>query len=212
MKRMLVCLALLIALAHPTRAAADDGRTVVGGLGGFSFDARKGATLAISFGAHVTPTVRVEVEVGKLPDVLPASVMRNLRADSLQFFSSLGDAVTTSGHLDATTVLAMVRLTAPGRERVTPFVEGAAGLAHASGRLTFAVTDPITGASGSSSTIPSYAFDRLLGLHAIVAASAGVTIRLDRHLGVDLGYRYSRILADTAISANRVYAQFQLVF
>jgi hypothetical protein len=95
---------------------------------------------------------------------------------------------------------------------VTPFVEGAAGIADVTGRLTFAIFDPATGASGSSSSIPGPAFTQLLGPHAILAGSAGITIHLDRRIGMDLGYRYSRILAGTPISSNRIYAQLQFGF
>jgi len=56
------------------------------------------------------------------------------------------------------------------------------------------------------------AFNQLLGLHAVVAGSAGITLHLDRRLGVDLGYRYSRILAGTSMSSNRIYAQLQFGF
>jgi hypothetical protein len=39
-----------------------------------------------------------------------------------------------------------------------------------------------------------------------------VTFELDKHLGLDLGYRYARVFSSTPINSGRVYAGLQVAF
>src|SRR5262249_8727377 len=143
MRRGLFCIALIIYLAAPRAAAADD-RAVIGGLGGVAFGAQGGGHVAASVGANITRSVRVTAELGRLAAIQPSSIMDDIRGRANSFFSALGDTAMAVGRLDATTLLAMVRLTGHGR-RVAPFAELGAGVAHVGGALSIAVEDPTTG-------------------------------------------------------------------
>ena len=210
MRRGLVCVALILYLAAPRAAAADD-RAVIGGLGGVAFGAQGGGHVAGSLGANLTKNLRVTAELGRLTAIQPSSIMNDIRGRASAFFAALGDTAAAVGRLDATTILAMVRLTGHGR-RVAPFVEGGVGVAHVAGALSIAIEDPSTGAKGSSTQITDPTFNQMLGTRPMAAGGAGVSVAVQPHVTVDIGYRFGRVLSATPISTGRAYMQVQFGF
>ena len=210
MRRGLVCVALILYLAAPRAAAADD-RAVIGGLGGVAFGAQGGGHVAASVGANLTHNIRVTAELGRVTAIQPTAIMDDIRSRANAFFSVLGDTARAVGRLDATTLLAMVRLTGHGR-RVAPFVEVGAGVAHVAGALSIAIEDPTTGAKGSSTGITDPVFSQMIGTRPMAAFGVGVAVQMQPHVTVDIGYRFGRVLSVTPISTGRAYAQVQFGF
>jgi len=123
--------------------------------------------------------------------------------------------VTGTGRVPAWQTLGGVRYLFPMRTGLTPYVVGGAGVAHISPPAKFTYT---SGALPDGSTA-SHGEDvtseiMLLGAYAQQAATnafmftlgGGVQVPVAPRLNVDVGYRLSRIDADTPINAHSIIA------
>ena len=138
----------------------------------------------VDFGGRVSfevvPAVQVFGEFGRLGNVMPPLVETGLA------FTRIG--VTASAFYGE----GGVRLLAAPNSAVVPYVEGTAGMAH----LSF-------GASGLGSTtdaIVRAALNLVDTRDPLFGVGGGVLVR-GGPLQLDLGYRYKRIMANSALSS-----------
>lgn len=183
-------LAFVVSVVAPSQALA---QTSLDGFGAFSFNHLSSlgdSNVPFDFGGRVAfdvlPSVQVLGEFGRLGNVLPGTIALPLSFSRLDVRMS---AFYGEGG---------VRLLAAPRSGVSPYVEGTAGVAH----LRF-------GAAGFGSTADALiraALNLVDTRDPMFGAGAGVLLR-GGPLHVDLGYRYKRIVPDSALSSVLSFGQ-----
>ena len=177
-------LALVSVVMVPSRSSA---QTSIDGFGGVQMDrlASLGDSgFPVDFGGRVSfdvvPAVQVFGEFGRIGNVMPSLLETGLAFTRLDVTAS---AFYGEGG---------VRLLAAPRSAVSPYVEGTAGVAH----LRF-------GARGLGSTtdaIVRAALNLVDTRDPVFGAGGGVLMRAGP-LNVDVGYRFKRIVANSALSS-----------
>jgi opacity protein-like surface antigen len=204
----------MVALAAGPLVAQESGgqnaRGYVSAFGGAVW-AGGSSTSSVLFegGARVAPHIMVFTNVGRFTN-LQAELQPTLDAATTQL-SGEGLGITGGGTLPAWYGIGGVRAEIPANRHALPYVLGGLGGArlNPSTQLMFssgtmpdgsvpAVGTDVTTvlvSAGSFTTPPaSTAFMFMLG--------GGVQVPLVPHWAVDVGYRYSRILADTTLSTS----------
>jgi opacity protein-like surface antigen len=199
--------------AQETQTKVDDWQNAAGyvtGLGGFQA-ATGSATgdVLIEGGVRVAPHVMVFGDLGRFQNV-QADLTPSLNNTVTALQTNQGVSVTGSGTLPAVYSIGGVRLEVPVSNLFLPYVLGGAGIARLNPTQQFSfvsgtmpdgsspsVGDNVTPglmSSGALTTLsPSTAFMYTLG--------GGVQVPIASRWVVDAAYRYSRIAADTTLSA-----------
>ena len=196
---------------HAQKGDWQDSAAYVTGLGGFQ--AATGSTtgdLLIEGGVRVAPHVMVFGDLGYFRNLQP-DLTNSLNSAVASLQNTQGLAVTASGTLPAVYSIGGVRVEIPASNLFLPYVFGGAGAAHLSPTQQFNFA---SGAmpDGSSPTIGQDVTSNLTtsGLFTPTASSTafmytvggGVLIPVASRWVVDAAYRYSRIAADSTLSAS----------
>jgi opacity protein-like surface antigen len=218
MRKLMIAMAVAVLGVAPLFAQENgeqDARAYVTGFGGFTTSAgNTSGDFRFEGGVRVAPHLMVFGNVGRFGD-LQGDLQPTLDATTAALAENQGLTVIGSGSLPASYVSGGLRLEIPTNTRVLPYVLGGVGVAHltptaeftfASGPMpdgsTPAVGTEVTGAliSTGSFTAPqaSTAFMFTLG--------GGMQVPVAPHWVADVGYRYSRIAADSALSASALNA------
>jgi hypothetical protein len=208
---MALTAAPVFAQEHAQNGGWQDSAAYVTGLGGFQ--AATGSTtgdLLIEGGVRVAPHVMVFGDLGWFRNLQPdlATSLNNTVA-SLQNTQGLG--VTATGTLPAVYSIGGVRVEIPASNLFLPYVFGGAGVAHLNPTQQFNFTSG-TMPDGSTPTVGQDVTSNLTttGLFTPTVSSTafmytiggGVLIPVAQRWVVDAAYRYSRIAADTTLSAS----------
>jgi opacity protein-like surface antigen len=196
MRRTVFVMSLFLAAAANAYAQAPD-RGYVQAIGGLTFGTEGshifGGGVGISLGRHV----QVVFDGGRMNDIVPSSLRRELDAGARELGDEFGVPVAVRLRAPATYFTAGVRLLAPGPGRMTPFVTFSAGSARINPKLSIAVQGvnvPVTEEELKEAGIAS-------GANTLVGIGGGFEIAVGRRLGVELGYQYNRIFIEEP-SAN----------
>jgi len=177
----LVVVSVVIA---PTRSFAQTSLTGFGALPIDHLSSLGDSGVPLDFGGGVSfeiaPGVQVMGEFGRLGNVMPTLVETGLAFTRLD--------LTTSAFYGE----GGVRLVAAPRSAVRPYVEGTAGIAH----LHFGAR----GLSSTTAAIMRAALNLVDTRDPMFGAGGGVLMQAGP-LQVDLGYRYKRIMANSALSS-----------
>jgi hypothetical protein len=142
------------------------------------------SAIPADFGGRVSfelaPGVEVLGEFGRLGNVLPETISLPLS------FSPVGVKVSAFYGEGG------IRLAAAPRSAASPYVEGTAGVAH----LRFG----INGLGSTADAIARAALNLVDTRDPMIGAGAGVLLK-GGPIHVDLGYRYKRIVANSALSS-----------
>jgi hypothetical protein len=185
---MRVVIAVVLAIAGVVSVPSGvSAQTSIDGFGAVPIDhlaSLNDSGFPVDFGGRVSfdvvPAVQVFGEFGRIGNVMPSLV------DTALAFSRID--VTASAFYGE----GGVRLLAAPRSAVSPYVEGTAGIAHLD-----------LGARGLGSTTDALiraALNLVDTRDPLVGAGGGVLMRAGA-LNIDLGYRYKRILANSALSS-----------
>jgi opacity protein-like surface antigen len=215
MKRVMTAMTVTILAAAPLfaqehGASGQDPSGYLIGLGGF----------ATSVGT-TTGDVRVEGGVRIAPHLTVfgnAGRFRNLQADlqptldaTAAALSGQDFAVIGGGSLPATYVSGGLRVSVPTHSRLMPYALGGVGVARLNPSAQFmfssgALPDGSTPAAGTDVTsdiVASGIFTAPPASNAFMyTLGGGVQVPVARHWIADAGYQYSRIAADTTLSAT----------
>jgi opacity protein-like surface antigen len=213
MKLLSTAVAILALTAAPSTAqerGGQDPNGYVSAFGGAAWTAGN-STGSVLFegGARVAPHVMVFTNVGRFAN-LQGDLQPTLDAATTAL-ANQGLAVTGGGTLPAWYGIGGLRAEIPANAHLFPYFLGGVGAArlnptaqfmYSSGTMpdgsTPAVGTDVTSTlvSAGSYTAPpaSTAFMLMLG--------GGVQVPLVPHWAVDVGYRYSRLAADTTLSAS----------
>jgi opacity protein-like surface antigen len=188
-----------------------DGRGYLTGSGGFatSLDNTAG-DMRIEGGVRVAPHLHLFGDFGGFTN-LQADLQPTVDAAVAGFEANQGLAVTAAGRLPATYVTTGARFDVPTHSRVLPYVLGGVGVAHLmpSPQFTFASgtmpdgSTPVVGTDVTSALTTSGTFTAPASSNAFMfSVGGGVEIAVAGHWIADTSYRYSRIAADTTLSAS----------
>lgn len=206
-------LLVLVTLALPLPALARPAaHPVAGGLGGFTFGAGKGGSIDGDFGVDVNSHVRISADVGRLTSILPTAMSTDIKSQADAYALQFNDTATTTSKLHASTFGANVQLRSSSKRNISGFVEGGFGAARLNGSLLATMTDPLFGATSSIAsqiTAPIVTTPSTKGMFDV---GGGVTFALDKRVGLDVGYRYGRVMGSDPINTGRVYSGLQFRF
>jgi opacity protein-like surface antigen len=208
MRRTVLIMSLfLVAAANAYAQPADRG--YVQAIGGLTFGTEGsnifGGGVGISLGRHV----QVVLDGGRMNDIVPSSLRRELDAGARELEDEFGVPVTIRLRAPATYFTGGVRLLAPGPGRVTPFVTFSAGSARIDPRLSIAVQGvnvPVTEEELTEAGIVS-------GANTLVGIGGGFEIAVSRRLGLELGYQYNRIfIEEPSVNMHRAFTGVNVRF
>jgi hypothetical protein len=179
--------AAMVAVLSLFVPARSDAQTSLDGFGGLPMNqlSTLGDTgVPFDFGGRVSfevvPGLQVMGEFGRMGNMMPNFVETGLAFTSLDLRAS---AFYGEGG---------VRLLAAPRSNVSPYVEGSAGVAH----LSFSAN----GFNGATNAVIRAALNLVDTRDPIVGFGGGVLMH-GGPLQFDLGYRYKRILPDSALTS-----------
>jgi len=213
MRVFLIGAACVVCCAGPAFAQGE--RAYVNAGGGFatSADATSGDVLG-EVGVRVAPHLFLFADVGQFHNLQPSAVQPAVDATDAAV-SAQGLTVTGVARVPAWQTLGGVRYMIPTRFAASPYVLGGAGFA----RLTPAATFTYSSGTFPGTTTPSLGddvTDQLVSLGDFTQPSptnafmftigGGVQVPIAPRVSVDVGYRVSRIEADTPINAHSVVA------
>lgn len=213
MRALIMVGAAMLITAGPLFAQSEQERAYVNVGGGVAVspDVTSGDVVGEA-GVRVAPHVFVFGELGQFHNLQPSLVQPAVDVtDTL--LSTTGVSVTGTARVPAWYSMGGARYEMP-THGVTPYVLGGAGFArltpsaqfiYASG--TLGDSTPVAGADVTSQLITLGDFTQPAASTAFTfTAGAGVEVPVAPHVNVDVGYRLSRVDADTPLTAHSVVA------
>lgn len=208
MRRTAIVVALAL-LFGAEAYAQEPGRGYLQGIGGLTFGTEPsqifGGGLGLSLGRHV----HAVFDVGRINDVVPASVRRDIDEGMRQLSAEEGVSASASLKVPATCWTGGIRILAPSAGRITPFVTLTAGVARLDPRLSL----NIEGLQVSVSDQMAEDAGLTAGTEPLIGVGGGVEVAVARRLGVVLGYQFNRIFTvDPAVNTQRAFTGLTLKF
>lgn len=197
--------------AQDHTAAQAESRGYVTGAGGFAASvANTAGDVRAEAGFRVAPHLTVFGDIGRFTN-LQADLQPTVDAAVAGFAANQGLSVIGGGRLPATYFTTGLRVDVPTHSRVLPYGIGGIGVARLMPSPTFMFSSG-TMPDGSSPAIGDDVTSSLTTSGNFVSPSAssafmftvggGTQIRVADHWVADASYRYSRIAADTTLSAS----------
>jgi opacity protein-like surface antigen len=203
---------LLVLAAVPAYAQHPD---VYAGLaGGFAVspDGTSGDLLG-EVGVRIAPHLSVFGDIGQFHNLQPSKLQPSVDAVTSTLAAG-GLSVTGEARVPAWYSMGGLRWTMPVNSRVSPYVFGGAGIArltptasftYASGTLVGAIAPPVSGDDVTSQIVSLGDFTQPPSSTAFMYAfGGGVESPIGPHLLATVGYRLSRVEADTPVNAQSV--------
>ena len=220
MRTLMIAATVTLLAAAPLFAqekgvGGEDASGYITGLGGFATSiGNTTGDVRFEGGVRIAPHVMVFGNIGRFGN-LQGDLQPTLDATTAALAANEGLTVIGGGSLPATYFSGGLRVEVPTNSRVMPYVLGGLGVArlNPTAQFTFSsgimpdgstpavgtdVTTALTSAGGFTAPPASSAFMFTLG--------GGVQVPVAPHWVVDAGYRYSRIAADTTLSASPLNA------
>jgi opacity protein-like surface antigen len=214
MKAMMIAAVMATLTAAPLFAqesGGPDAKGYVSGLGGFATSVGNSTGDALlEGGVRVAPHVMVIGNIGRFGNLQP-ELQPTIDNTTAALAANQGLTVIGGGSLPAWFTTGGVRVELPSTYRVMPYVLGTLGVARLNPTTQFAF---VNGALPDGS-VPAAGTDvtaALVSAGSITAPTAstafmftlggGVQVPVAPHWVVDAGYRYSRIAADSTLSAS----------
>jgi hypothetical protein len=218
MRRLMMAATVTLLTAVPLFAQENGGPDASGyvtGLGGFarSVGITTGDVL-LEGGVRIAPHVMVFGNLGRFGN-LQADLQPTLDATTAALAANQGLTVIGGGSLPASYFSGGLRVEVPTNSRVIPYILGGVGAAHLSPTPQFTFSSgtlpdgstPAVGADVTSAIISSGSFTTPPASTAFMfTLGGGVQVPVAPHWVLDAGYRYSRIAADSTLSASPLNA------
>jgi|SRR5581483_5284371 len=211
MKKASLLVAFIVACAAPSFAQSERG--YVSGSGGFAVtpETTSGDVL-LEGGVRVAPRLIVFGDVGQFHDVQPSDVQPAIDLATEQL-STTGLNTIGTGRVPATYALGGVRYELPLIHGLTPYALGGVGFAHLSPTATFTYSGgPL--ANGATATVGQDITSQIESNGGFTAPASSTALMYSLGGGVqvpvfgawtaDVGYRFSRIGADTPVKAQGI--------
>ena len=207
--RVLLAVAMMSAISAPSFAQVDRG--YVTGIGGFAVtpDTTSGDVLG-EVGVRVAPRLFVFGNVGQFHNLQPSDAQPAI--DSTTAMSAAeGLNVSGTGRVPAWYSTGGVRYEVPMSGRIAPYVIGGMGFARLTPKLQFTYSSgqlpdgsvPAVGADVTTQLVSAGDLTMLADSNAFMfTLGGGVQVPVAPRWTVDLGYRFSRVAADTPLNAQ----------
>ena len=188
MKSLFTAFSLLLVMASPALAQSAG---FVRGFGGVSFFTEPGALVGATVGIRITDALAAIGDVGRMTNILPRSIQRDVDLIAQEIGDFFGAPVTIDLEAPALYTFGGLRFSHALSSGLRVFAEGGAGIARG--------TSDITARVGSTDVSPQVT--DLLQLkesatEPLLALGGGLWMALSDHLSADVGYRYFRIFTD----------------
>jgi opacity protein-like surface antigen len=209
-----VLAALSAAPVLAQEATTTDTKGYISLLGGTVWSDGKSANLIFEGGGRVAPHLLAFGNLGRFNN-LQRDLTPSLSAQTVELASD-GIGVTAVGRLPAWYMLGGLRAEIPAARHAMPYVLGALGTARMRPNEQFmfesgALPDgsvPDAGTDVTSTLETSGALTSLAHSNSFMyTLGGGLGVPVTQHWAADLGYRYSHINADTALTADALGAK-----
>jgi len=212
MKTLLIAATMVLLAAGSSFAQSS--RVYASAAGGFAVspDGTSGDMLG-EVGVRIAPHLYVFGDMGQFHNLQPSQLQPAVTSTDTALS---GDGVTVTGvaRVPAWYGMGGVRWTLPVSARVSPYVFGGAGFArltpsaqftYTGGTLAGVATPPSTGDNVTTQLVSLGDFTQPPASTAFMfAVGGGVEAPIAPHLVADVGYRVSRVAADTPLNAQSV--------
>lgn len=196
------------AFAQPLQNPATN-RGYVQALGGVTFGTEPSQIFGGGAGLSVGRGISVVFEGGRMGDVVPKSVQRDVDNELRTFSAEFGVPISATIKSPATYFAIGFRFTAPTRGRIAPYAAFTVGSAKLAPELSFSVDGTPMRLADEDFVETGLTFDR----QALIGVGGGVEISASRRLGVEFGYQYNRIFTkDPAINTHRAVTGVNVKF
>jgi opacity protein-like surface antigen len=216
MKALMIATTVTLLTAAPLLAQEREGqdpRGYVAGLGGFatSLGTTGNTTGDVRFegGVRIAPHLMVIANVGRFADLQP-DLQPTLAATTAALAANQGVFVTGAGSLPAWYGTGGVRAEIPAGSHAFPYALATVGIARLNPSPAFMFSSGVL-PDGSTPAVGTDVTAVLTAAGAVTTSASstapmftlggGVQVPVSPRVAVDVGYRYSRINADTALSA-----------
>jgi opacity protein-like surface antigen len=203
--------ALAAAPLFAQEPGGENAKGYVAGVGGFASSlSNTTGNMLFEAGARIAPHVMVFGNIGRFGN-LQADLQPTLNTTTANLSATQGLTLIGGGTLPAMYFGGGLRVEIPTHSRVMPYVLGAAGIARLTptAQFTFSsgtMPDGSTPAVGADVTMAILSTGNFTAPPASTAGmftlGGGMQVLMAPHWVADLGYRYSRIAADTTLSAS----------
>ena len=210
--RVLFIAATVALVAAPSYAQSSNVYASLSGGFAVSPDGTSGDVQG-TVGYRVTPHLSVFGDIGQFHNLQPSQVQPSVDAVDTTLGAG-GLSVTGVARVPAWYSMGGVRWTVPMNAHLSPYVFGGLGFArltptatftYSSGTLLGAATPPSAGDDVTSQIVSLGDFTQPPSSTAFMfAVGGGVEAPIAPHLVADVGYRISRISADTPVNAQSV--------
>lgn len=190
----------VLMLFHPEVARAQDTTPFVTGVAGGAFSDQTSFMFGGRVGVPVANGLFAIGEVGRIQNVLPASIEAELGVVARLIELQTGVAASLEARVPVLYGMGGLRWTRRAG-RLAPFAEGGVGVA----RLTLDVDAIAQGTDISEELKRDLADEGIETTKPLVAVGAGVNVPVAAAWSFDLGYRFTRIFTDTAITVHATY-------
>jgi len=218
MSRLMIAMTVALLGVAPLFAQENgeqDARGFVTGLGGFTVSAgNTSGDFRVEGGVRVAPHLMVFGNVGRFGD-LQGDLQPTLDATTTALATNQGLTVLGNGSLPASYVTGGLRVEVPTNTRVLPYVLGSVGVArlNPTAEFTFSSGTMPDGSTPAAGTDVTAALTTSGSFTAPPASTAfmftlggGIQVPVVPHWVADVGYRYSRIAADSTLNASPLNA------
>jgi opacity protein-like surface antigen len=190
MKRVIAALVM----AGATTAPAFGQSTSPGfirGFGGVTFMSETGGVFGVGVGVRLTSHLHAIGDVGRLTNMLPDSIQRDLDGAARMMGVFYGVPLSIDGRAPGVYAFGGLRASHAIGRRTTVYAEGGVGGARG--------TSDIRASAGGTDV--SHEVTAALGIkhsdsQPLVAIGAGVSVPVSGRLALDLGYRFMRIFTE----------------
>ena len=211
MKTLFIAAMLVLAAAPSYAQHADVYASLAGGFA-VSPDGTSGDILG-EVGVRVAPHLSVFGDIGQFHNLQPSQLQPAVDAVTSTLAAG-GLSVTGEARVPAWYSMGGVRWSLPANSRVSPYVFGGAGFArltptasftYSSGTLIGAISPPVSGDDVTNQIVSLGDFTQPQSSTAFMYAfGGGVESPIGPHLLANVGYRLSRVEADTPVNAQSV--------
>jgi len=189
MKAITMTVLVLAAMAAPAVAQVAHPITLRG-FGGVSFMSETGGIFGAGLGVRLGPHLEAIGEVGRLTNILPRRIQRELDQAARLMQPTYGP-LSIDASAPAVYTFGGLRTTWTANTRVAFFVDGGGGVAHGTSAI-----EARAGSTDVSSSVRAALRIKHSETRGLVTVGGGVVVPLTGRLGLDLGYRYMRIFTD----------------
>jgi opacity protein-like surface antigen len=212
MKTLLIVMTLALAAAPSSYAQSPGAYASLSGGFAVSPDGTSGDMLG-QVGVHIAPHLSVFGNIGQFHNLQPSSTQPLVDTTDASLEAG-GATVTGVARVPAWYSMGGLRWSTPVNAKMSPYVFGSAGFArlsptadftYQSGALPGATTTPAVGDDVTTQVMTLGNFTPPPASTAFMfAIGGGVETAIAAHLVADVGYRLSRVSAETPVNAQSV--------